>query len=164
VQSAVELVRHQYALEDVEIVESSGSAQLPVTGRPLELEQVILNLFSNARDAIVALRANGGKAGRIMVAVGDDPDRQSVVIQVTDDGGGIDPTVLPHIFDPFFTTKEVGKGSGLGLSIGYGIIDGMGGRIEARNVELEGGSRGVRFSITLPSQPVSSSDREFSHA
>lgn len=164
VQSAVELVRHQYALEDIEIVESADSAQLPVTGRPLELEQVILNLFSNARDAIVALRATGGKAGRIMVAVSDDPDRQSVVIQVTDDGGGIDPTVLPQIFDPFFTTKEVGKGSGLGLSIGYGIIDGMGGRIEARNVDLEGGGHGVRFSITLPSQPVASTDREVSHA
>ncbi len=164
VQSAVELVRHQYELEDIEIVEGAVSAQLPVTGRPLELEQVILNLFSNARDAIVALRATGVKAGRIIVAVSDDPDRQSVVIQVTDDGGGIDSSVLPQIFDPFFTTKEVGKGSGLGLSIGYGIIDGMGGRIDARNVDLEGGGRGVRFSITLPSQPVSSSDREYSHA
>ncbi|PWC50321.1 sensor histidine kinase [Azospirillum sp. TSA6c] len=164
VQSAVELVRHQYRQEDIEIVEKGWAAQLAVSGRPLELEQVILNLFSNARDAIVALRATGGAAGRIMVAVGDDPDGYSVVIQVTDDGGGIDPSVLPQIFDPFFTTKEVGKGSGLGLSIGYGIIDGMGGRIEARNVDLEGGGRGVRFTITLPSQPVSSVDREFSHA
>ncbi|MBY6263309.1 PAS domain S-box protein [Azospirillum sp. 412522] len=164
VQSAVELVRHQYELEDIEIVESATSAQLSVTGRPLELEQVILNLFSNARDAIIALRANGGMAGRIMVAVSDDRDGQNVVIQVTDDGGGIDSSVLPRIFDPFFTTKEVGKGSGLGLSIGYGIIDGMGGRIEARNVDLQSGGRGVRFTITLPSQPVSSADREFSHA
>ncbi|MFP5512804.1 MAG: sensor histidine kinase [Alphaproteobacteria bacterium] len=164
VQSAVELVRHQYALEDIEIIESATSAQLPVTGRPLELEQVILNLFSNARDAIIALRATGREAGRIMVAVSDDSDGRNVVIQVTDDGGGIDPSVLPQIFDPFFTTKEVGKGSGLGLSIGYGIIDGMGGRIDARNVDLEGRRRGVRFTITLPSQPVSSSDRELSHA
>ncbi len=164
VQSAVELVRHQYALEDIVITESATSAQLPVTGRPLELEQVILNLFSNARDAIIALRATGREAGRIMVAVSDDRDGQNVAIQVTDDGGGIDPSVLPQIFDPFFTTKEVGKGSGLGLSIGYGIIDGMGGRIDARNVDLEGGRRGVRFTITLPSQPVSSSDRELSHA
>ncbi|CAO3422878.1 sensor histidine kinase [Azospirillum endophyticum] len=164
IQSAVELVRHQYALEDIEIVESATSAQLPVTGRPLELEQVILNLFSNARDAIVALRATGAVAGRIMVGISDDRDGHSVVIRVTDDGGGIDPSVLPHIFDPFFSTKEVGKGSGLGLSIGYGIIDGMGGRIEACNVELEGGRRGARFTMTLPSQPVSAADREFSHA
>ena len=164
IESAVELVRHQYALEDIEIIESATSAQLPVTGRPLELEQVILNLFSNARDAIIALREKGREAGRIMVVITDDPDGQSVAIQVTDDGGGIDPSVLPQIFDPFFTTTEGGKGSGLGLSIGYGIIDGMGGRIDARNVDLEGGRRGVRFTITLPSQPVSSSDRELSHA
>ncbi|MBK1841746.1 PAS domain-containing protein [Azospirillum sp. YIM B02556] len=164
IQSAVELVRHQYGMEDIEIIESATSAQLPVTGRPLELEQVILNLFSNARDAIVALRATGAAAGRIMVAISDDRSGHNVVIQVTDDGGGIAPAVLPHIFDPFFTTKEVGKGSGLGLSIGYGIIDGMGGRVDACNVELGGGRRGVRFTITLPSQPVSSADREFSHA
>ena len=99
-----------------------------------------------------------------MVVVSDDSDGQNVAIQVTDDGGGIAPSVLPQIFDPFFTTKEVGKGAGLGLSIGYGIIDGMGGRIDARNVDLERGRRGVRFTITLPSQPVSSSDRELSHA
>lgn len=164
VQSAVELLRHQYELEGIEIVESVTSAHRPVIGRPLELEQVILNLFSNARDAIIALRAAGGEGGRIMVVVSDDSDGQNVAIQVTDDGGGIAPSVLPQIFDPFFTTKEVGKGAGLGLSIGYGIIDGMGGRIDARNVDLEGGRRGVRFTITLPSQPVSSSDRELSHA
>ena len=164
VQSAVELLRHQYELEGIEIVESVTSAHRPVIGRPLELEQVILNLFSNARDAIIALRATGGEGGRIMVVVSDDSDGQNVAIQVTDDGGGIAPSVLPQIFDPFFTTKEVGKGAGLGLSIGYGIIDGMGGRIDARNVDLEGGRRGVRFTITLPSQPVSSSDRELSHA
>ncbi|BAI72062.1 two-component sensor histidine kinase [Azospirillum sp. B510] len=164
VESAVELVRHQYALENIEIIESAVPGRHPVLGRPLELEQVLLNLFSNARDAIVAHRAAGGVAGRIMVAVGDASDGQSVVIQVTDDGGGIDQSVLPQIFDPFFTTKEVGKGSGLGLSIGYGIIDGMGGRIEARNVDLEGDGVGVRFTITLPGQPVSSPDREYSHA
>ncbi|WP_244433626.1 sensor histidine kinase, partial [Azospirillum sp. B506] len=150
-------------------LETSKSSRLhfratEVTGRPLELEQVILNLFSNAHDAIVALRAAGGTAGRITVTVSDEQDGQSVVIQVTDDGGGIDSTVLPQIFDPFFTTKEVGKGSGLGLSIGYGIIDAMGGRIEARNVDLGTGGRGVRFTVILPSQPVSSPDREFSHA
>lgn len=164
VRSAVELVRHQYALENIEVVESITSADLPVSGRPLELEQVILNLLSNARDAIIACRAADGTSGYIMVAVDDDRDGHNTVIRVTDDGGGIDPTVLPRIFDPFFTTKEVGKGSGLGLSIGYGIVDGMGGRIDARNVELDDGRCGARFTITLPSQPVSSSDRELSHA
>ncbi|PWC32435.1 ATP-binding protein [Azospirillum sp. TSO35-2] len=164
VHNAIDLVRHQYSLENIEITTTSTTSGLPVSGRPLELEQVVLNLFSNARDAINAQRAAGRTSGRIMVAVVDDIDTHSTVIQVTDDGGGIAPAVLPQIFDPFFTTKEVGKGSGLGLSIGYGIIDRMGGRIEPHNIDLGGGRRGVRFTITLPSQPVPSRDWELSHA
>ncbi|WP_247879024.1 sensor histidine kinase [Azospirillum brasilense] len=86
------------------------------------------------------------------------------VITITDDGGGIDPDILPRIFDPFFTTKEVGKGSGLGLSIGYGIIDSMGGRIDAANVTQDDGSRGVRFTITVPVSHPSIQDVERAHA
>ncbi|MBP2298519.1 sensor histidine kinase [Azospirillum picis] len=164
INSAIDLVRHQYALEDIEIVERAASTDLLVDGRPLELEQLILNLFSNARDAILALRGAGRAAGRIMVDVSGEQDGHTMAIQVTDDGGGIDPALLPRIFDPFFTTKEVGQGAGLGLSIGYGIVDRMGGRIDAANVDLEDGHRGLRITIILPSQPASSLDRELSHA
>ncbi|MBP2227471.1 PAS domain S-box-containing protein [Azospirillum agricola] len=172
VRSAVDLVRHQYGLENIDLREelppqavTGGAAELVVRGRPLQLEQVVLNLLANARDAVLARRAAGDEAaGRIEVAVRDDATLGVAVIQVTDDGGGIDPAILPRIFDPFFTTKDVGKGSGLGLSIGYGIIDSMNGRIEAVNVELGGGRRGVRFTITLPVQPLAPQDRELSHA
>lgn len=164
VRNAVDLVRHQYGLENIDLREEVAVVSGAVRGRPFQLEQVMLNLLSNAHDAIMARRAAGGRAGRIEVAVCDDETLGAAVIQVTDDGGGIDPLVLPRIFDPFFTTKDVGKGSGLGLSIGYGIIDSMSGRIEAVNVELDGGCRGVRFTITLPVQPLSSQDRELSHA
>lgn len=164
VRNAVDLVRHQYGLENIDLREEVAVVSGAVRGRPFQLEQVMLNLLSNARDAIMARRAAGDEAGRIEVAVRDDETSGVAVIQVTDDGGGVDPLILPRIFDPFFTTKDVGKGSGLGLSIGYGIIDSMNGRIEAVNVELDGGRRGVRFTITLPVQPLSSQDRELSHA
>lgn len=165
VRNAADLVRHQYGLENIAIHEEIAAVEGEVRGRPLQLEQVVLNLLSNARDAILARRAAGMEAGSIEVAVRGAAGQDVAVIQVTDDGGGIDPAVLPHIFDPFFTTKDVGSGTGLGLSIGYGIIDSMNGRIEAVNVELGGERRGVRFTITLPvHQPLSSQDRELSHA
>ncbi|CAO3421128.1 sensor histidine kinase [Azospirillum doebereinerae] len=164
VRNALDLVRHQYELENIALFEDVAPVPGEVRGRPLQLEQVVLNLLSNARDAIQARRAAGGDAGRIDVLVQGDETLDFAVIQVTDDGGGIDATILPRIFDPFFTTKDVGSGTGLGLSIGYGIIDSMNGRIEAVNVELDDGRRGVRFTVTLPLQPLSVQDRELSHA
>ncbi len=164
VRNALDLVRHQYALGNIALSEDVAPVSGAVRGRPFQLEQVVLNLLSNAHDAIQARRAAGGDAGRIDVVTSGDEQHGTAIIQVIDDGGGIDPAVLPRIFDPFFTTKDVGKGSGLGLSIGYGIIDSMNGRIEARNVELAGRRRGVCFTITLPVQPTLSQDRELSHA
>ena len=64
---------------------------------------------------------------------------------VQDNGGGIDPRLLERIFEPFFTTKPVGVGTGLGLSVSYGIIDNMGGRLSVSNTE-----HGARFCVELP--------------
>ena len=68
-----------------------------------------------------------------------------VRLWVEDNGGGIDPRLLERIFEPFFTTKPVGVGTGLGLSVSYGIIENMGGRLSVRN-----GDEGARFCIELP--------------
>src|SRR5262249_31760091 len=84
-----------------------------VRGHRGKLQQVLLNLLSNARDAV-----EGG--GHITVRTARRDER--VVLEVTDDGVGIADEDLPHIFDPFFTTKGRGKGTGLGLSISYGIV------------------------------------------
>lgn len=164
--SAVEMVRHQYGLEDIAVVTDVQEEACMVRGRPLQLEQVLLNLLSNARDAILDDRARrpGGGAGRIDVAFRVRPGGHTAVISVTDDGGGIPADILSRIFDPFFTTKEVGKGSGLGLSIGYGIVDAMGGRITADNVDHGGGRRGVRFIISLPVCRPSQREVEYAHA
>jgi signal transduction histidine kinase len=109
-----------------------------IMGFPGQIDQVLMNLFTNAAQAI------GERGGTITVLVQTQDNR--VLMAVSDDGPGIPKDVLPRIFDPFFTTKDVGEGSGLGLSIVHGIIDRHGGHIE---VESEVG-KGTTFSVSFP--------------
>ena len=107
-----------------------------------QISQVLLNLLVNAVQAIES--AGRGEAGRLRIAAW--ADGQDAVIEVADNGSGIDPHDLPRIFDPFFTRKPVGEGTGLGLSICHNIVTGHGGRID---VDSRPGA-GTRFCITLP--------------
>lgn len=115
------------------------------------IEQVILNLLLNARDAIVDRRrrdpaAPAAGAIEMRLSVHAEADMTGRVrLSVTDTGGGIPEHVLPRLFEPFFTTKPVGKGTGLGLSVSYGIVRDLEGRLSASNVP-----DGARFEIDLP--------------
>jgi len=123
----------------------------PVSADRGQLEQVLLNLCVNARDAI-------GTSGRILITTGerdletppaDAPDRATgryVTISVADDGCGMDEDVRARIFDPFFTTKGVGRGTGLGLATAYGIVQQHGGFLD---VQSEPGA-GSTFTVCLP--------------
>lgn len=102
-----------------------------------QLQQVFLNLFLNARDAM----PNGGE-----ISIQTTVNNESVKIIIADNGIGIDENSLKQIFDPFFTTKPTGKGTGLGLAVCYGIITAHGGKIEVSN----NNSHGTRFTIKLP--------------
>jgi PAS domain S-box-containing protein len=114
----------------------------PAVLDPTRLEQVLLNLFNNAMDAM----ADGGELVLgTGTAVGKKGEAQ-VRISVSDTGTGIAEEDLDRIFDPFFTTKEVGKGTGLGLSISYGIVQEHGGRLEVDSQPGEGAT----FHIVLP--------------
>jgi two-component system NtrC family sensor kinase len=110
---------------------------------PSQLQQVILNLYNNAIDAIV--ERHGSQGGELTIGAGPDEDGR-VRVSVKDNGVGISPENLKKVFAPFFTTKPVGKGTGLGLSVCYGIVDSMGGVME---VESEKGV-GTKFIIRLP--------------
>ena len=124
-----------------------------VKGHATLLEQVLVNLVLNARDAIKQRRTrDSGLQGLIVVTLRRLPD-QRLSIVVDDNGTGIPDTALEHLFEPFFTTKPVGKGTGLGLSVSYGIIKSMNGTIEARSTEM-----GARFEIVLPEEPLPMSD------
>lgn len=104
-----------------------------------QIQQVVLNLFNNAIDAI-------GRDGHITVTTSYDQDGEMVALSIKDDGPGMDKDVQNHIFDPFFTTKKVGEGTGLGLSISYSIINKLGGTLR---FESEAG-QGTEFIILLP--------------
>ena len=117
-------------------------SRLPrVHGDALLLQQAFLNILINAEHAV----ADNGK-GRIEVSTSLDATRRTAVIQIRDTGKGIPPAVLPRIFDPFYTTKDVGQGTGLGLTITYGIIQEHGGEILAANQP----TGGAVFTIELP--------------
>ncbi|AUX70981.1 hybrid sensor histidine kinase/response regulator [Porphyrobacter sp. HT-58-2] len=133
----------------------------PVRADPQQLEQVIMNLAVNARDAI---QSRGNGTGRIslftrtlhakqVIQLGSEvlPPADYTVLIVQDTGGGIPPHVLPKLFEPFFTTKEQGKGTGLGLSTAYGIVKQSGGFIFADNItDKTGHPTGARFTVYFP--------------
>jgi signal transduction histidine kinase len=107
-----------------------------------QMQQVLLNLVINAEQAM--LSANGH--GVLVVRSWHDVEHESVVLEINDDGPGIPEDVQPKIFDPFFTTKEVGKGTGLGLTVAYAIVQEHGGRIR---LESRPGA-GASFYVELP--------------
>lgn len=120
----------------------------PVDGDRLQLEQILINLVVNGRDAIPE-----GSEGRIRVTTKKKvlPDgSEGVVLSVSDTGHGIPEPIRERIFDPFFTTKEPGKGTGLGLSTVYGIVTRHGGSITCESSV----GRGTTFTITLPARAL----------
>jgi two-component system NtrC family sensor kinase len=140
----VELMEREARAAGVAFVTDLEAGLPPIVSDPSQLQQVFLNLMTNAVDA------HEGKAGgTIRVATRLDPEGKKVEVEVRDTGCGIPAEHLERVFDPFFTTKPVGRGTGLGLSICYGIMNRLGGEID---VESEPG-QGSRFRLLLPLTP-----------
>jgi signal transduction histidine kinase len=141
-QRAVDLVREQVRLAGIELTVELGSTELIAKGAQNSLEQVIVNLLLNARDALrehPAVRKTIALSARLEEASG------TVVISVADNGPGVPESIRERIFEPFFTTKPVGQGMGLGLSISYGMVRDMGGKLT-----LLPDTAGAVFEIRLP--------------
>jgi signal transduction histidine kinase len=143
--STVRLVENEMTLNKVELETEIGDDLPRLMGNPRNLQQVFLNLFLNAIQAMP-----GGGTLRIRAEVDEEDDRL-LRVDVTDTGRGIPEENLDRIFEPFFTTKEVGEGTGLGLTVTYGIIEKHGGRITATS-EVD---KGTTFSVFLPRQQPS---------
>lgn len=139
--STVNMVQGQAAKQGVELVTDLRPLP-PLTCYPGKINQVVMNLLSNAIDAC-------RPGGAVSVRTEPAPGLDGVVLHVDDNGTGIDPAVREKIFDPFFTTKPVGQGTGLGLSITYGIVKAHGGMIAVDSTP----GRGSRFTVKLPLLP-----------
>lgn len=148
VAAAVGVLEGQLRPDDIALEADLSGGPVLVRGRPVQLEQVVMNLLSNAHHALKEKRErdapNSAWVARITVSA--RRTGCSVVITVADSGPGIPPAVRARIFEPFFTTKEAGRGTGLGLSVSFGIISAMGGRLEV--TDQPGG--GACFAISLP--------------
>ncbi len=142
VEGTLTLVGESLRLAGIEVEQALGAPAPAVLAQVMPLEQVLVNLLLNARDALAIHRP---VQRRIRIAAEAGPRPGLVQLSVSDNGGGISPAILPLVFQPFVTTKLADKGTGLGLSICHGIIGRLGGEIAARN-----DADGAVFTITLP--------------
>ncbi len=138
VEETLSLVHHPFKSARVNVIKSFEQPLPPVLGSTNRLQQVFLNLFMNARDAM----PNGG-----MLEVRTWARNGSVEVEVTDTGVGIPRDSLTRIFDPFYTTKATGRGTGLGLSVSYGIIKEHAGKIDVRSTPGKGTSFRLEFPV-----------------
>jgi PAS domain S-box-containing protein len=136
---AMDSMLHRLIGEDVELVTLPGSDLKKVKADPGQIEQVIVNLVVNARDAMP-----GG--GKILLATRNVEVNGQVALEVRDNGSGMDEATQARAFEPFFTTKEMGKGTGLGLSTVYGIVQQSGGTVRVSSTP----GTGTTFVVTLP--------------
>jgi PAS domain S-box-containing protein len=137
VSDVLSLLEHQLEAARIKVRRELSDVPARVIGVENQLQQVFLNLFLNARDAM----PRGG-----WLSVSTRPDGEHVSAEVADTGSGIPPEHLARIYDPFFTTKAIGRGTGLGLSISYGIVHEHGGSIRCDSAL----GQGTRFSVILP--------------
>ncbi len=149
ISRAMELQRFGSAAEKIRIELDLDPALPFLIGDPGQLQQVLMNLIGNARQAI----AQDGKAGTIRVRTARSGNRR-ILLQVSDDGPGVPEAILARIFDPFFTTKPAGVGTGLGLSIVLSVVREHGGQVSVSSPP-EGGTI---FSIELPAAAEASAE------
>jgi signal transduction histidine kinase len=146
VRETSSLRAYEQRVHNIEVTHRLG-AQLPeVFADADQVKQILLNLFLNAEQAMMTAHGRG----TLVVRTWHDPDRLTVVIEVNDDGPGIEEDVKGRIFDPFFTTKDVGKGTGLGLSVAYAIAEEHGGRMWVESQIGVGSSFFVELPIADP--------------
>jgi PAS domain S-box-containing protein len=139
IEDSLALLSHQLKLNNIRVESRYNLSLPPVYGNMGKLQQVFVNLFLNARDAM----PSGGE-----LAVQTGMYESMVIIDISDNGAGISGENIRRIFDPFFTTKSIGKGTGLGLAVTYGIVQEHGGGIF---VDSDSG-RGTHFRLKLPTR------------
>lgn len=132
------IIDQQIRLQNIKIVLDLEENLPPILARNTRMEQVIFNLVTNARDAVIQRKEAGLGPAKPTITIRSFLENDCVALTVSDNGIGIPKDVLDKIFEPFFTTKEVGGGMGLGLSISYGIVKDYNGEIDIQSQEGKG--------------------------
>jgi C4-dicarboxylate-specific signal transduction histidine kinase len=141
VKDTIELCGQRFRMSAIELVVDPIPDELRVDCRPAQITQILVNLLSNAHDAV---ERTAQPWVHIAVEVQGQSPGDDVRLVVTDSGPGIPPEIAGRIMEPFFTTKAIGRGTGLGLSVSRGIAETHGGRLE-----LDTRSARTRFVLTL---------------
>jgi PAS domain S-box-containing protein len=141
IDKTLEIRKYQLHVNNIEVVRDLAEDLPSTLVDSHQMQQVLLNLFNNAQHA---MNGDRERAGRLEVRTSHE--NGWIRIEVSDNGHGMSPATIEKIFDPFFTTKEVGQGTGLGLSVSYGIVKEHGGRIDA----MSSPDNGSTFLIDLP--------------
>ena len=148
IKDVMKIIGQQLSLQNIKVVYDLDDSAPPILANKNRLEQVVFNLVTNARDAILNQTRTPENSGDNVIAISTwSEQRTHLNITISDTGTGIPEKNVQKIFEPFYTTKEVGEGMGLGLSITYGIIRDFGGTIKVES-QPNGGSR---FHLRFPS-------------
>ncbi|MEN8243998.1 MAG: ATP-binding protein [Thermodesulfobacteriota bacterium] len=142
IDDVLSFVQHHSNIEHIALESEYSPAVHPLLIDEKKVKQVLINLVVNAIHAV-------GKKGCIMISTDIRAATGDLVVKVSDDGHGIEKKYLKKIFDPFFTTKPTGEGTGLGLSVSYGIVKNHGGYIDVESTP----GKGTTFTISLPAAP-----------
>lgn len=143
IHESLKLLEQQFRSRGIDVSIKSDPSIPRIYCNPFQLEQVFINLATNARDAI---EATGRGSGEVKIQVEWKKDKKFIDVIFSDDGIGMNHEAKNKAFEPFFTTKEVGKGTGLGLSVSYGIVAKIHGSITIESTP----GKGAKFRITLP--------------
>lgn len=141
IRNGISLFQEQFRIANITLTADLRAENALVKGDSMLFEQVLINLLSNARDAIRSNKTHAEPAVQIATSL----TQNAFQLVVEDTGGGVENHVLDHMFEPFYTSKAPGQGTGLGLSIAYSTISGMGGTITASN-----GPHGLCVTMLLP--------------
>ena len=142
IDDVLTFIQQHSGLDGVEIIREYDRQLPAIVLDEKKIKQVFINLIMNAKHAV-------GQTGSIEISSEFDPSANQITVKVTDTGHGIKKEHLTRIFDPFFTTKPIGEGTGLGLSVSYGIIKNHGGDILVKSRPDEGST----FTVVLPVVP-----------
>lgn len=147
ISNAISMISEQFKNQHIHIIQKLDKKISSVVGNTYRFEQVILNLLTNAKDALDEKTKRSKLNFEKTIHVRTFQKEQMIVVELTDDGCGIEPEILDRIMLPFFSTKETGKGTGIGLSISFGIIKEMNGTFDVESHPMVGSTFRIKFPV-----------------